>query len=273
MSRICGSAGTSCVLALALVVWSSAGRRSRRSCEATQRPLERAASTASVPATGTGGLDPAGSSRGMLPRDCRRPGSRGRSGWRSRRSRWSLATEAIALPLGVLLAFFLFRTDVWGRAAPAGGHRPGGVRAASVARDGLAGRTGQRRPDAGVRRPADPGRPRRGRGRARAGGLALGRLDRGRRALRGRARARRVGAARLRAGRASCCSVTLRRALGAIAAAALAVAVLTAGDMTVTDLLQVRTYAEEAYVQYSLGRGPGRRGGRRACRPCRARDR
>ena len=51
--------------------------------------------------------------------------------------------------------------------------------------------------------------------------------------------------------------VTLRRAIGAIAAAALAVAVLTAGDMTVTDLLQVRTYAEEAYLQYSLGRGPG----------------
>ena len=51
--------------------------------------------------------------------------------------------------------------------------------------------------------------------------------------------------------------VTLRRALGAIAAAALAVAVLTAGDMTVTDLLQIRTYAEEAYLQYSLGRGPG----------------
>ena len=43
--------------------------------------------------------------------------------------------------------------------------------------------------------------------------------------------------------------VTLRRAVGAIAAAALAVAVLTAGDMTVTDLLQVRTYAEEAYLQ------------------------
>lgn len=51
--------------------------------------------------------------------------------------------------------------------------------------------------------------------------------------------------------------VTLRRALGTIAAAALATAVLTAGDMTVTDLLQVRTYAEEVYLQYSLGRGPG----------------
>jgi len=51
--------------------------------------------------------------------------------------------------------------------------------------------------------------------------------------------------------------VTLRRGVGAIVAAALAVAVLTAGDMTVTDLLQVRTYAEEAYLQYNLGNGPG----------------
>jgi iron(III) transport system permease protein len=49
--------------------------------------------------------------------------------------------------------------------------------------------------------------------------------------------------------------VTLRRSLGALAGAALAVAVITAGDMTVTDLLQVRTYAEEAYVQFVLGRG------------------
>ncbi len=46
---------------------------------------------------------------------------------------------------------------------------------------------------------------------------------------------------------------TLRRSWGAIAAAALAVAVLTAGDMTVTDLLQIRTYAEESYVQYQIG--------------------
>jgi iron(III) transport system permease protein len=51
--------------------------------------------------------------------------------------------------------------------------------------------------------------------------------------------------------------VTLRRSLGAIAASALAVAVLASGDMTVTDLLQIRTYAEEAYLQYSLGPGPG----------------
>jgi iron(III) transport system permease protein len=50
--------------------------------------------------------------------------------------------------------------------------------------------------------------------------------------------------------------VTLRRSVGAIASAALAVGVLTAGDMTVTDLLQVRTYAEEAYIQSQLGEGP-----------------
>ncbi len=47
--------------------------------------------------------------------------------------------------------------------------------------------------------------------------------------------------------------LTLRRSLGAIAASALAVAVLTAGDMTVTDLLQVRTYAEEVYIQSQTG--------------------
>ena len=51
--------------------------------------------------------------------------------------------------------------------------------------------------------------------------------------------------------------VTLRRALGSVAAAALAVLVLTAGDMSVTDLLSVRTYAEEAYTQYQSGNGPG----------------
>jgi iron(III) transport system permease protein len=51
-------------------------------------------------------------------------------------------------------------------------------------------------------------------------------------------------------------SVTLRRSLGAIAGAALAVAVLTAGDMTVTDLLSIRTYAEESYIQIAIRRGP-----------------
>ncbi|MDR3638459.1 MAG: ABC transporter permease subunit [Isosphaeraceae bacterium] len=49
--------------------------------------------------------------------------------------------------------------------------------------------------------------------------------------------------------------VSLRRSLGALLGAALAVAVLTAGDMTVTDLLQVRSYAEESYLQLILGQG------------------
>ncbi len=49
--------------------------------------------------------------------------------------------------------------------------------------------------------------------------------------------------------------ITLRRSLGAIMGSALAVAVLTVGEMTVTDLLRVRTYAEEAYIQFQVGRG------------------
>lgn len=50
--------------------------------------------------------------------------------------------------------------------------------------------------------------------------------------------------------------VTLRRSLGALAASALAVAVLTGGDMTVTDLLSVRTYAEECYTQFQNHNAP-----------------
>ena len=52
--------------------------------------------------------------------------------------------------------------------------------------------------------------------------------------------------------------VTLRRSLGSIAAAALAIAVLVGGDMTVTDKLLIRTFAEEAYVQAArnLSSGP-----------------
>lgn len=52
-------------------------------------------------------------------------------------------------------------------------------------------------------------------------------------------------------------AVTVRRSRGAIAGAALAAGVLTAGDMTVTDILSIRTYAEEAYLQFGLGKGPG----------------
>ena len=52
-------------------------------------------------------------------------------------------------------------------------------------------------------------------------------------------------------------AVTLRRSRGAVAVAALAAGVLIAGDMTITDILSIRTYAEEAYLQFGLGKGPG----------------
>ncbi len=50
--------------------------------------------------------------------------------------------------------------------------------------------------------------------------------------------------------------ITLRQSVGAILGAALVVAVLTSSDMTVTDILVVRTFAEEAYVQNAFGRPP-----------------
>jgi iron(III) transport system permease protein len=47
--------------------------------------------------------------------------------------------------------------------------------------------------------------------------------------------------------------VTLARAAVALAAALLWVAVTTAGEMTVTDLFQIRTYAEQLYTEFALG--------------------
>ena len=47
--------------------------------------------------------------------------------------------------------------------------------------------------------------------------------------------------------------VTLRRSASAVGAAALWVAVATAGEMTVTDLYQIRTYAEQLYTEFALG--------------------
>lgn len=46
--------------------------------------------------------------------------------------------------------------------------------------------------------------------------------------------------------------VTLRRSAGSLVAAALLVAVLTGGEMAVTDLLGVRTYAETVYTEFAL---------------------
>lgn len=51
--------------------------------------------------------------------------------------------------------------------------------------------------------------------------------------------------------------VTLPRCVPSLLAAAVWIAVLTSGDMTVTNLFQIRTFAEELYTQLSLGEGLG----------------
>jgi iron(III) transport system permease protein len=48
---------------------------------------------------------------------------------------------------------------------------------------------------------------------------------------------------------------TIRKCIPAAVAASLAVLIMTAGDMTVTDLVQERTFAEEAYLQAQMGDG------------------
>jgi iron(III) transport system permease protein len=167
-----------------------------------------------------------------------------------------LMTEAIALPLGVLLAFWLFRTDVWGRGMLLGFMAVAAfvpLPLHATAWLGAFGNAG-RAQAIGVR-PILVGRFGAAVVHALAAlpwvvlivgvGLAAVEPELEESAL--------LDAPLYRV----LIRVTLRRAIGAIAAAALAVAVLTAGDMTVTDLLQVRTYAEEAFLQYTLGRGPG----------------
>ncbi|AMV39620.1 ABC transporter permease [Planctomyces sp. SH-PL62] len=164
-------------------------------------------------------------------------------------------TEALALPIGVLLALLLFRTDVWGRrfllaalglalfvplplhaTAWLGAFGDAGRMQAFGVRPFLVGRLGVIVVTAMAALPWVV--------LLSGVGLRLVEPELEESALL-EMPARRVW-----------WKVTLRRSSAAIAAAALAVAVLAAGDMTVTDLLQVRTYAEEAYVQFTLGRGP-----------------
>ena len=165
-----------------------------------------------------------------------------------------LATEAMALPLGVLLAVVLFRTDIWGRrgllaiialaafvpmplhaTAWLGALGNAGRMQALGVRPILVGRFGAAVVHAMAALPWV----------VLLAGVGLCAVE-----------PELEESALLEFGPLRVLTrITLRRAIGAIAAAALAVAVLTAGDMTVTDLLQVRTYAEEAYVQFILGRG------------------
>ncbi len=165
-----------------------------------------------------------------------------------------LATEALAIPLGLLLAFLLFRTDLWGRrvllalfalaafiplplhaTAWLGALGNAGRMQAMGVQPILVGRFGAAVVHAIAALPWV----------ILVAGVGLCAVE-----------PELEESALLEFGpwRVLMC-VTMRRAIAAIAAAALAVAVLTAGDMTVTDLLQVRTYAEEAYVQFILGRG------------------
>ena len=166
-----------------------------------------------------------------------------------------LGTLAIALPLGVTLAFLLFRTDLWGR-------RVGIALAALLAFVPL--------PLVATAWLGALGNA----GRTQA--LGLGPILTGRwgaafiQAMAALPWVVLLGGVGLRSVNPELeeaalldlpalrvvVQVTLRRSAALLAGAVLAVAVVTAGDMTVTDLLQVRTYAEEAYVQYSLGHGP-----------------
>ena len=166
-----------------------------------------------------------------------------------------LMTEALVLPPGILLALLLFRTDIWGRGLLLGilgiaAFVPLPLHATAWL--GALGNAG--RMQAIGLRPVLVGRT----GAAIIHALAclpwvVFLVGVGLRTI--EPELEESAELDMPAGRVWS-KVTLRRGVGAIAAAAVAVAVLTAGDMTVTDLLQVRTYAEEAYVQFTLGRGP-----------------
>jgi iron(III) transport system permease protein len=171
-------------------------------------------------------------------------------------ARLVLATEVMALPIGVALAFVLFRTDVWGRRGMLGVVALAAFVPMPLTATAWLGALGNA-------------------GRSQAMGLGV--------MLEGWSGAAFIHAVAslpwivaivgvgLRGVEPDLeesarldyppwgviLRVTLRRSLGAVAAAALAVLVLTSGDMSVTDLLSVRTYAEESYTQYQSGNGPG----------------
>ncbi|CAN5748578.1 N/A [soil metagenome] len=168
-----------------------------------------------------------------------------------------LATEAIALPVGITLAIFLFRTDIWGRrflltllalavfipmplhaAGWLGGFGNAGRSQAIGAEPILYGWTGAAFVHAMASIPWV----------VLLTGVGLRKVE---------PELEESAWLDLPAWKVLIV-LSLRRSIGAIAGSALVVAVLTAGDMTVTDLLQVRTYAEEVYVQFGMGRSPGR---------------
>lgn len=167
------------------------------------------------------------------------------------------ATEAIALPIGLALAWLLFRTDLWGRRGLLGLFGlalfvPLPLHA--IAWLGSFGNQGRAQAILGLR-PILVGWPGAAFVHAMAAlpwvvfiaGVGLRGVE---------PELEEAAWLDLPAWRVVL-HVTFRRAIGAIAGSALAVAVLTAGDMTVTDLLQVRTYAEQAYLLAQRGIGQG----------------
>ena len=149
MSRISGLAAR---LTLALALFAIVGWPAI----ATVREAARASASTSGGLPATGALLDQGWFRDDTPKKV--AGCPGRYGSRSRPPRWSPLTEMIALPLGIALAFFLFRTDYVGPRPAARRDRPVGIRATAVACNGLAGCARERRPRSGFRHPAPPGR-------------------------------------------------------------------------------------------------------------------
>jgi iron(III) transport system permease protein len=221
-----------------------------------------AAATVRVALMGGPGGEPAGG--GLLspaPAGVESGGVRRPLGLALETTRLVLATEALALPLGVPLAFLLVRTDVPGRRLMLGALAVAAfvpMPLHATAWLGAFGNAGRAQALGLGMLPVLAGWPGAAFVHATAA-LPWIVLIAGVGLLTVEPELEEAARLDLPAWRVAV-QVTLRRSLGALAGAALAVAVLTAGDMTVTDLLSVRTYAEEAFLQYNLGNGPAAAG-------------
>ena len=142
-----------------------------------------------------------------------------RSAWRSRRLGWSWRPRRSACPIGIALAFVLFRTDIWGRRGMLGVVALAAFVPMPLIATAWMGALG----NAGRSQALGLGVWLSKGGRARRSftrwDLCRGSWHRRRRAPGGRARSRRIGKAGPLALAGGPPQVTLRRSLGAIAAA------------------------------------------------------